>query len=169
LTFLFFCSLPPKRFPLIGNLSSKLSSEVRASITNAAIQKQISTEAKLAECEKQNKKLTVAAEAVRELRADGDGRLEQVMAMMRKLNGDVLDTVSDEQEEEKKEKIKVGGSVTTPPSIEKPLRAATHSSPAPAGRGKPDPSRRPLLSRATISKPEKGKTKAGAKLLGIRK
>jgi hypothetical protein len=141
--FVTFCSVPPKEFPLLGNLSSKLASEVRSSITNAVLQKQIATEAKLAECEKQNKKLSVFAEAVRELREDGDTRLEQVMSMVRKLNGGLNALEADEEE---KEEETVGGAVDAPPSTEKPLVAA--SRPGAAARGKALP-RRPKSRFAT--------------------
>lgn len=156
-------SLPPKKFPLLGNLTPKLANEVRASITNAAIQKQIATEAKLAECEKQKKKLAVAAEAVRELREDGDTRIEQILAMMRKLNGGLNALEADEHEEE--EEKKAGGAVDTPPSTEKPLRAASQS--GAAGRRKP--SLRKPQSRFATGNAGKGRKGGDMKVLGIKK
>jgi hypothetical protein len=159
--------LPPKKFPLLGNLNPKLASEVRGSITTAAVQKQIATEAKLAECEQQKKKLSVAAEAVRELRKDGDSRLEQVMAMMRRLNGLEPEELDREIEKKGGSSGSGGQAVVTPPSTEKPLRAsqsAAAAAGAAAGRVRP-PVRR-MQAKAAVGRAGK---KPGGPLAIIRK
>lgn len=101
-------SLPPASFTddsegfhLHGNLPAKAASEVRRSITDAAVKKTLATEAKLAECERQRLALAAAAQAVRDLhsREDGDKRVDEVIKMLRGLSG-TIDSVLGSPEEE---------------------------------------------------------------------
>lgn len=120
----------------------------------------MATKAKLAACREQKKKLAAAVEAVDELREDGNTRVEQVIAMVRKLREGLNAVESDE--EEKEEEKKTGGAEDKPPSAEKPLPATT-SRTGTAGRGKPPP-RRPQHRFGNAGK----RLKPGEKVLGIK-
>lgn len=101
------CSLPPLNFknesdgfPLCGNLPPAQASEVRGSITDAAIKKALTTEAKLKECKQQNASLATVVDAVLNMQLEEDKGVRDVIKMLRGLSGTIQAALESEEEEE---------------------------------------------------------------------